>query len=88
MPKLCLLDLDDPIPLAPFGIEKKGKIQTYSPPHPHYFYARTHIVSKKNQKVLTLSKDEDNVTKGSKGDGNAQGKNDPFPVHQFGFLLQ
>ena len=81
MPKLCLLDLDDPIPLAPFWIEKKGKIQTYSLSHPHYFYARTQIVSKKNQKVLTLSKDEDNVTKGSKGDGNAHDENDPFPVN-------
>ena len=34
-------------------------------------------------RVLTLSKDDKNVTKGSKGDGNAHYENDPFTVHQF-----
>ena len=34
-------------------------------------------------RVLTLNKDDKDVTKGSKGDGNAHDENNPFTVHQF-----
>ena len=88
MPKLCLLDLDDPIPLAPLGIEKRIDPNIFTTTTTLLLCMQTNCFKKESDvRVLTLSKYEENVSKGSKGDGNAHDENYPFPVRHFGCFL-